>query len=69
MHPIHYSFGLNVLILLVCGALSYLLENPLILAIGFIVMQHMVGRFEDSPVFNMDEQDDEPKIGFLAPQT
>lgn len=47
MHPIDYSFRLNIAILIVTGALTWFLKNPLALVVGFLVMQHMVARFQN----------------------
>jgi hypothetical protein len=52
MHPIDYSFRLNLLILLTCAALAWLMNQPLLLPLGFMVMQHMVARF------SKDDDDD-----------
>jgi hypothetical protein len=63
-HPIHYSFWLNVLVLVLCAGLALHLSNPLVFVIGLITLQHMVGRFQ--PEGPPAPRKQEPAIGFLA---
>lgn len=61
MHPIHFA----VLIVLIAGALSYQMANPLIFVIGLLLSQQCVGRF------SQDEDDEERgsgvPFGFVPP--
>lgn len=45
MQPIHYSFLMNLLILAISGFLAFTMNQPLLMPLAFMVMQHFVGRF------------------------
>lgn len=62
LQPIHYSLILNVLILAVTGVLSWLMNNALIVVLGFMVMQHMAARFEDP---SLQERHPAQSFGFV----
>lgn len=64
MHPIHYSMFFNFLILAITGALSFAFAQPMIFIAGVLLMNHMVGKFDDG------DDDDEPPgapMGFGRP--
>lgn len=65
MHPINYSFVMNVLTLLVCAGLSVWLAQPLLVVIALVMQTHALERFNTQPN-QPDQDDDEPCIGFNA---
>ena len=65
MHPIHYSMIMNVLILVICAGLSWRFDNPLLVVIALLVLQHTMAKFSDDDMED-EEESDEPRIGFTA---
>jgi hypothetical protein len=45
MHPIHYSIYFNALVLITSGALAAWFNQPVVFALGLLIVQHFVGRF------------------------
>jgi hypothetical protein len=68
MHPIHYSLILNVVTLIAAGALSWQQHEPVWLIIAIMLLNHTIGRFasDETQPSRLDDDDDDPKIGFGA---
>lgn len=66
MHPIHYSLVLNIIILAVTGFIAYSFKEPLLVVVALLLANHSMAKFQDSDDDLDDDEDGEPKIGFLA---
>lgn len=64
MQPITYSLIINVLILAVVGALTYVFSQPLLIVVGLMMMNHVMERFSSKN--DEDEEDDSQPMGFTA---
>lgn len=62
MQPIHYSLIFNLAVLIVTGWLAYVFAQPLVVVVGLLVAQHVLGRFGDDD----DEEEESRPIGFTA---
>jgi hypothetical protein len=65
MHPIHYSFLLNIAALIIAGLLSWQQGQPLWLIVAVLLQNHSLARFTNLSD-DQDESDSSPKIGFHA---
>lgn len=65
MQPITYSLVLNVLTFLVCSALAYYFNQPLLVVVALLMQSHALERFQDKGD-DEDEDEDEPSMGFTA---
>ena len=66
MHPIHYSLVLNIIILAVTGFIAYSFKEPLLVVVALLLANHSMAKFQDGDGLDEDNDDDEPKIGFLT---
>lgn len=66
MHPIHYSLVLNIIILAVTGFIAYSFKEPLLVVVALLLANHSMAKFQDSDDDLDDDENGEPKIGFLA---
>lgn len=69
MQPIHYSFLMNLAILLVFGALAWAFAQPVLVVAGVMLMNHVIGRFDknNEPDDGPEEPDDDGNgMGFTA---
>lgn len=66
MHPIHYSLILNIIILAVTGFIAYSFKEPLLVVVALLLANHPMAKFQDGDGLDEDDDDDEPKIGFLT---
>ena len=66
MHPIHYSLILNIIILAVTGFIAYSFKEPLLVVVALLLANHSMAKFQDNDDDLDDDEDGEPKIGFLA---
>lgn len=64
MHPIHYSLILNIIILAVTGFIAYSFKEPLLVVVALLLANHSMAKFQDDGPD--EDDDDEPKIGFLT---
>lgn len=66
MQPIHYSFLFNLIVLGVFALLAWRFEQPLLVVVAFLVIEHVMARFPKGDDED-DEGDDGPRpIGFTA---
>ena len=66
MHPIHYSLILNIIILAVTGFIAYSFKEPLLVVVALLLANHSMTKFQNGDSYDDDDEDDEPKIGFLT---
>lgn len=66
MHPIHYSLILNIIILALTGFIAYSFKEPLLVVVALLLANHSMAKFQDNDDDLDDDEDGEPKIGFLA---